>query len=393
MVDRRRRDSRSASVSPTRNRGGRGRGRSLSDESSLERSGYRRHRRDYSRSRSRSPVRQRRSHGHYRDDRRDRYARNFDRNGRSEYRDSGRRRSPERGNRSWDKEKRWKEEDQAYKPENAGETFFEARKRERDEAKISPVWARSPLPHELLSSSDDDMSSKKKKKKTKKKKESKKEKKDKKEKKAKKERKEKREKKKKHRSSYKDDSSSLSDTSESGEEKEQVTTILAEEAAHKDPGKLPISEQASTHRDKVPVFDEAVGGESSADSEGEHYGPAAPQRQSIISSDFGKNLLPGEGSAMASFVQEGKRIPRRGEIGLKSEEIESFETAGYVMSGSRNRRMEAIRIRKENQIYSADERAALATFNYEEKQQKEKKILNEFRRLVDKKLAETDQKD
>ena len=38
---------------------------------------------------------------------------------------------------------------------------------------------------------------------------------------------------------------------------------------------------------------------------------------------------------MAQYVKEGKRIPRRGEIGLTSDEIASFETAGYVMSGSR----------------------------------------------------------
>lgn len=36
---------------------------------------------------------------------------------------------------------------------------------------------------------------------------------------------------------------------------------------------------------------------------------------------------------MAAFAQEGKRIPRRGEVGLSSEQIESFENAGFVMSG------------------------------------------------------------
>jgi hypothetical protein len=45
--------------------------------------------------------------------------------------------------------------------------------------------------------------------------------------------------------------------------------------------------------------------------------------------------LAGEGSAMAAFVQSGKRIPRRGEIGLTSEQIEAFENVGFVMSGSR----------------------------------------------------------
>ena len=50
---------------------------------------------------------------------------------------------------------------------------------------------------------------------------------------------------------------------------------------------------------------------------------------------YGHALLPGEGEAMAAYVESGKRIPRRGEIGLTSDEICVFEDAGYVMSGSR----------------------------------------------------------
>ena len=38
---------------------------------------------------------------------------------------------------------------------------------------------------------------------------------------------------------------------------------------------------------------------------------------------------------MAAYVESGKRIPRRGEIGLTSNEIVTFEDVGYVMSGSR----------------------------------------------------------
>ena len=38
---------------------------------------------------------------------------------------------------------------------------------------------------------------------------------------------------------------------------------------------------------------------------------------------------------MAAYVESGKRIPRRGEIGLTSDEISAFESAGYIMSGSR----------------------------------------------------------
>ena len=38
--------------------------------------------------------------------------------------------------------------------------------------------------------------------------------------------------------------------------------------------------------------------------------------------------MPGEGEAIAGFVQAGKRIPRRGEVGLTSTEIENFEKSG-----------------------------------------------------------------
>eukprot|EP00038_Savillea_parva_P008916 m.180044 g.180044 ORF g.180044 m.180044 type:complete len:298 (+) comp14914_c0_seq1:106-999(+) len=117
-------------------------------------------------------------------------------------------------------------------------------------------------------------------------------------------------------------------------------------------------------------------------------GPAPPMTQQAFNSanaDFGGALLPGEGDAMANYVAEGKRIPRRGEIGLTSEEIDNFEKQGYVMSGSRHRRMEAVRIRKENQIYTADERRALAMHNYEEHQKKEAAILANFRELLNEK--------
>lgn len=63
--------------------------------------------------------------------------------------------------------------------------------------------------------------------------------------------------------------------------------------------------------------------------------PIAAHDDHLKERAYGGALLPGEGSAMAAYVQDGKRIPRRGEIGLDSDQIESFETAGFVMSGSR----------------------------------------------------------
>lgn len=129
---------------------------------------------------------------------------------------------------------------------------------------------------------------------------------------------------------------------------------------------------------------------------GEHVvGPEAPLThlsQDDKPLDFGHALLPGEGAAMAEFVKAGKRIPRRGEIGLTSNEIAEFEKSGYVMSGSRHRRMEAVRLRKENQIYSADEKRALASFNQEERRKRESKILSSFREMVYRKTKGKDEK-
>lgn len=64
-------------------------------------------------------------------------------------------------------------------------------------------------------------------------------------------------------------------------------------------------------------------------------GPVQKPQVTLTPREYGKALLPGEGAAMAAYVAEGKRIPRRGEIGLTCDEIESFESVGYVMSGSR----------------------------------------------------------
>ncbi|KAF9285382.1 hypothetical protein BGZ88_009550 [Linnemannia elongata] len=104
---------------------------------------------------------------------------------------------------------------------------------------------------------------------------------------------------------------------------------------------------------------------------------------------YGGALLAGEGSAMAAYVQDGKRIPRRGEIGLESDQIERYEHAGFVMSGSRHQRMNAVRVRKENQVISAEEKRALLIFNQEEKIKKDNKIINEMREMVASKLRST----
>ncbi|XP_066993916.1 NKAP family protein CG6066 isoform X2 [Anabrus simplex] len=148
------------------------------------------------------------------------------------------------------------------------------------------------------------------------------------------------------------------------------------------------SSSSSSSEEEIELWVEKNKAEvSGSEDEDGVVGPVQKQHVTLSSKDYGKALLPGEGAAMAAYVAEGKRIPRRGEIGLTSDQIASFESVGYVMSGSRHRRMEAVRIRKENQIYSADEKRALAMFSKEERQKRENRILSQFKEMVNNKLA------
>lgn len=87
---------------------------------------------------------------------------------------------------------------------------------------------------------------------------------------------------------------------------------------------------------KIQSLKSGSGQESSAVESGDEIvGPAPKGVIQLSHREMGKALLPGEGAAMAAYVAEGKRIPRRGEIGLTCDEISSYEEVGFVMSGSR----------------------------------------------------------
>merc|ERR1711972_814723 len=126
------------------------------------------------------------------------------------------------------------------------------------------------------------------------------------------------------------------------------------------------------------------------DSEDEGFGPVpAAQMENInnisqAKGSYGGALLPGEGDAMAEYVKSGLRISRRGEVGITADQIEGLETLGYVMSGSRHRRMNAVCIRKENQVYSAEEKRALAMYNFEEKANRESMLVGDLREMLEK---------
>ncbi|KAG8553601.1 hypothetical protein GDO81_003480 [Engystomops pustulosus] len=198
---------------------------------------------------------------------------------------------------------------------------------------------------------------------------------------------------KKHRK-HSEDSENSSDESESSDEDEKKKSKKKKKKHRKKKSKKKRSKKSrkessdsSSEDSDEQMQEETVWVErTKANFEDVDFvGPEAPithLSQDDKPLNYGHALLPGEGAAMAEYVKAGKRIPRRGEIGLTSDEIASFEISGYVMSGSRHRRMEAVRLRKENQIYSADEKRALASFNQEERRKRENKILSSFKEMV-----------
>lgn len=112
-------------------------------------------------------------------------------------------------------------------------------------------------------------------------------------------------------------------------------------------------------------------------------GPIPPNHVSVQKTiEYGPQLMLGEGSAMAEYVQSGKRIPRRGEIGLDSEQIQRFERAGYVMSGSRHQIMNEVRQRKEKQVISVENKKSLIQFKIEEHTKKENEIISKFKDII-----------
>ncbi|RQM18110.1 hypothetical protein DD237_000422 [Peronospora effusa] len=151
-----------------------------------------------------------------------------------------------------------------------------------------------------------------------------------------------------------------------------------------------LDDMNENEKSEANKFKEAVQGSRQNIEEEEEIGPkplAAAEETAASSLHYGKALLPGEGAAIAQFVQKNMRIPRRGEVGWNGEEIENLENLGYVMSGSRHKRMNAVRIRKENQVYTAEEKRALALINFEEKQQRENSIMNDFKEMLTERLT------
>jgi predicted RNA-binding protein with RPS1 domain len=196
------------------------------------------------------------------------------------------------------------------------------------------------------------------------------------------------------RRKYSSSSESSSDDSGSGSSSSSASSNGSREAKNRREA-VPVespTQSIQLNEDELKQAEEmkrAVQGDASGDSEDGMEGPMPlPQSNAANagggndSSAYGNALLPGEGQAIAQYVQQNLRIPRRGEIGYSGDDIEHYEQSGYVMSGSRHARMNAVRIRKENQVYSAEEQRALALITMEENQQKEAQLMEDFRTML-----------
>ncbi|CAN7062739.1 unnamed protein product [Brassica oleracea var. botrytis] len=183
---------------------------------------------------------------------------------------------------------------------------------------------------------------------------------------------------------YSDDESEISASSSCGEERSKSKSKNTDSN-----GKLgeAVKEPALDEEEMKMIIESKKKASAPEEEEEAEVGPMPlPKAEGHIS--YGGALRPGEGDAIAQYVQQGKRIPRRGEVGLNADEIQRFEDLGYVMSGSRHQRMNAIRIRKENQVYSAEDKRALAMFNYGEKAKREAKVMSDLSRLVQRHMGE-----
>ncbi|KAF8070060.1 ras-induced vulval development antagonist-domain-containing protein [Lyophyllum atratum] len=153
------------------------------------------------------------------------------------------------------------------------------------------------------------------------------------------------------------------------------------------PPPVPLHSEAKKAAEAPPEDSHMYGEDSDSDDVGPQPLMKVNARR-VDERSYGGALLRGEGSAMAAFLQDGteSRIPRRGEIGLTSDEIAKYEDVGYVMSGSRHRRMNAVRMRKENQVISAEEKRGILKLQKEERERRETILREEFNELVSERL-------
>jgi hypothetical protein len=82
-------------------------------------------------------------------------------------------------------------------------------------------------------------------------------------------------------------------------------------------------------------------------------------------------------------VDFDNRMTVRGDVTRPIEEVERYESLGYVMSGSRHKKnnIPIAKNKKDAQSFTAEEKRALAVYNLEEQQRRENNIINQMKSI------------
>lgn len=93
------------------------------------------------------------------------------------------------------------------------------------------------------------------------------------------------------------------------------------------------------------------------------------------------------GINFSEFFKDGKRIPLRGQEGMSVDQILAFERAGYKMSGYNKRQTEATYMKAERKVYTQEEKRMLEKHSLDDRKQKEKDKMEQFKNLAAQKFT------
>lgn len=93
------------------------------------------------------------------------------------------------------------------------------------------------------------------------------------------------------------------------------------------------------------------------------------------------------GVNFSQFMKDAKRIPLRGQEAMSEAQIQSFERAGYKMSGFNKRQTEANYMKAERKVYTQEEKRMLEKNSLKDRIQKEKDKMEQFKNLAAEKFT------
>ncbi|SIO73836.1 UPF0396 protein [Babesia microti strain RI] len=94
-------------------------------------------------------------------------------------------------------------------------------------------------------------------------------------------------------------------------------------------------------------------------------------------------IAEGKSRTLTQYALNDNRISRKA-AGMTPEEVEKYESLGYVMSGSSHWRMNQAKLLKEKEHYSVEDQRSKAILNPEERANKEVELINNLKEMLKK---------